>query len=81
MSSKTLKAVLQYLNSDVTVGALLLTGPWGSGKTWFVKNTLRNLMDTQSRPLISMSLFGINNTEQFSRTFKWATIDHYRSMI
>lgn len=33
-------AILDYINSPHTLGALQLNGPWGCGKTFFIKNIL-----------------------------------------
>ena len=44
MQSDTLKAVKSYIYSKYTTGALLLTGEWGSGKTWFINHDLKELL-------------------------------------
>ena len=33
--------ILDYINRNETTGALLLTGPWGCGKSYLVKDIAR----------------------------------------
>ena len=48
-----------YCKMDDPVGALLLTGEWGSGKTYLVENELpKNINDDCF--IIRISLFGIS---------------------
>ena len=54
-----LSELIQYCNIDKPVGALLLTGEWGCGKTYLVENELREkLQNTHS--IVRVSLFGIS---------------------
>lgn len=64
-------AIEYYLNSE-TDHAVLITGEWGTGKTYYLKNTLFNLIrnlnsfkdeSKKYKPII-ISLFGLNSIEE-----------------
>lgn len=51
-----------YLNDFTTPGfAVMLTGGWGCGKTWFVKNFIKNYCDKDT---LYISLYGIESTDE-----------------
>lgn len=64
--------VFRYLEKENTDYAIMLDGPWGCGKTYFVKDTLipsiqNKVVCASNRKKyqpISISLFGINSTEE-----------------
>lgn len=62
------EAVFNHLTMD-SHGALLITGHWGSGKTYYVKNTLfdniKNEKSFDFKPII-VSVYGESNTEKIS---------------
>lgn len=64
--SNTTEAVMQYITMR-TDYAIMLTGAWGSGKTYYVKNVLipeiRKYQDYQ--PIV-ISLFGVSSIEEIS---------------
>ncbi|MDE6538135.1 MAG: KAP family NTPase [Muribaculaceae bacterium] len=86
---KVTQAVLQYLNNHQTLGALQIDGPWGCGKTHFVKNFLLDAIeqnekdrvkDASSRDFeigervpLMISLFGIKSIEEISRQLLFAS--------
>lgn len=37
--------ILNYLKNDITGRAIMLTGEWGSGKSYYVKNTLKPFLE------------------------------------
>lgn len=67
---QVLDVIMQYANSKVDY-AIMLSGPWGSGKTYFVENQLcPKLEETKDNKdnnitYIYLSLYGIKNVEQF----------------
>ena len=64
-----LSELIQYCNIDKPVGALLLTGEWGCGKTYLVENELREkLQNTHS--IVRVSLFGIPSIEELHKAVK-----------
>lgn len=60
---KHLKDIVQeYINNDNRETAMMINGEWGSGKTYFVKNTLiPELKDPKSPNIIYVSLNGLNS--------------------
>lgn len=68
----TLSELIHYCNEDDPVGAMLLLGEWGCGKTYLIEKDLAEaLKDTHI--IIKISLFGMNNQKalQDSIRQKW----------
>lgn len=58
----TLEELKYYCEENRPVGAMLLTGEWGCGKTYLIDHDLKEtLKDTHI--IIRVSLFGINSIE------------------
>lgn len=67
----TIVELENYCNIENPVGALLLTGEWGSGKTYLIKNDLaKRSKDTHE--IITISLFGISSVEEIHKAVKRA---------
>lgn len=62
-----------YCKTDNPVGALLLTGKWGCGKTYLIENELPNKIDDNC-VIIRISLFGIPTIEELHKAVKQAWI-------
>ncbi len=61
--NKKLKDYLkEYLSETSTAFSILLTGPWGSGKTYFIKSLLAELEGKQK--VVYVSLNGVSTIEQ-----------------
>lgn len=57
--SKLIDTVKRYIADKTYSYALLINGAWGSGKTFFVKNTLiKELMSSQNEKIKYVSLYG-----------------------
>ena len=66
------ESILDYVRSDYTDYAIMINGEWGSGKTHFWNNKIRNKIDTlkfngKQYTTIYMSLYGISNLEEISK--------------
>jgi hypothetical protein len=61
-----IESVKRYMHAT-TQSALLLTGEWGSGKTYFVKNTLIKEINKEGVSCIYISLNGIKNSNELIR--------------
>lgn len=61
--------VLNYLDHDNTNSALMLTGPWGSGKSFYIRHELARFLDEQKQPrsCVIVSLYGIDSLEELSK--------------
>lgn len=56
----TLNELIHYCNEDDPIGALMLTGEWGCGKTYLIQKELsKALKDTHI--IVRVSLFGMNS--------------------
>ena len=53
--------ILDYINRNELTGALLLTGPWGCGKTYLVKEIAKELNNGKKVAVSTISLFGIDS--------------------
>lgn len=78
-----LKELVDYCTMPVSMGALVLTGGWGSGKTYFIENDLKNaLKDTHvflRIPLYSYKTIDLVN-EEIRRQWLFAVSPFYDSL-
>ncbi len=66
------ESILDYIRSDYTDYAVMINGEWGSGKTHFWNNKIRNKIESMQLngrryTTIYMSLYGISNLEEISK--------------
>ena len=66
------ESILDYVRADYTDYAIMINGEWGSGKTYFWNNKVRNKIDSlqlngKNYTTIYMSLYGISNLEEISK--------------
>lgn len=54
--------VIYYCNIDNPAGALMISGKWGSGKTYFVDNDLKNVLK-DNYIFLKISLFGMQSID------------------
>ena len=64
--------ILDYVRRDYTDYAIMINGEWGSGKTYFWENKVKNKIETlelngKRYKTIYMSLYGISNLEEISK--------------
>lgn len=59
--------LLEYVISENrTDYAVLLSGGWGTGKTWYVKNILINALKQKELNIFSMSLYGMQSVDEIA---------------
>ena len=63
------ESILDYVRADYTDYAIMINGEWGSGKTYFWNNKIRNKIDSlqlngKQYTTIYMSLYGISNLDR-----------------
>ena len=71
------EAIINHLNMD-TQGALMITGYWGAGKTYYFKNVLFPELEKNEKieyTPIMVSLFGEKDTQKISNKILHAIID------
>ncbi len=66
------ESILDYVRSDYTDYAIMINGEWGSGKTHFWNNKIKNKIESmklngKNFTTIYMSLYGISNLEEISK--------------
>lgn len=66
------ESILDYVRADYTDYAIMINGEWGSGKTYFWNNKVRDKIDSlringKQYTTIYMSLYGISNLEDISK--------------
>lgn len=62
--------ILNYLKNDITGRAIMLTGEWGSGKSYYVKNTLKPFLEDKENgkhKCVIVSLYGLSDTSEISK--------------
>ena len=69
----TLEELLYYCKEPEPVGAVLLTGEWGCGKTYLIDNELTKALGDKAH-VIRISLFGITAIEEIHVAVKQAWI-------
>lgn len=69
----TLEELLYYCKEPEPVGAVLLTGEWGCGKTYLIDNELAEALGNKAH-VIRISLFGVDAIEGIHAAVKQAWI-------
>ena len=64
------KDILTFIRRKEETGALLITGKWGSGKTYYLKNLARELNAERREYLGVISLFGIDSIANLNKAVK-----------
>lgn len=83
------QAILEYLNNKNTLGAIQIDGPWGCGKTFYVKNVLLKKIeeienqnaeafkergqDYEKRIPLMVSLFGVKSVDDIAKQLLFAS--------
>lgn len=60
------EAILNYVEQKNTDYAVLLTGKWGSGKTYYLNNTLKGKIEEKGFKMIVISLYGVSTIKEVS---------------
>ena len=61
--------ILHYLVEDKTHSAIMLTGAWGTGKSYYIQNELVPfLKEEHKKDCVMVSLYGIKSTAEISRS-------------
>ena len=62
--------ILNYLENDITNRAIMLTGEWGSGKSYYVKNILKSFLESKEggkHKCAIISLYGFSDVSEISK--------------
>lgn len=69
---KTIEEIENYIEKQDQNGALLVTGKWGSGKTYLIRQIEKKLNQEPKNLMAVVSLFGIEDTNTLSKKVKEA---------
>ncbi|MDE6730198.1 MAG: KAP family NTPase [Oscillospiraceae bacterium] len=61
------KFILKYLKNDITGRAIMLTGEWGTGKSYYIKNQLKSFLEGEGKKCAIVSLYGISDVSEISK--------------
>ena len=84
---QTIDEILRYLHDDSYNYAVLIDGEWGSGKTYFVNNTLTKIIEKQesdletSRKVQYISLYGCKAISDVQENIAWSFAEDARKVI
>lgn len=57
-----------YLNNDKTKSAIMLTAPWGMGKSYYIQNCLIPYLEkSKHKKCVVVSLYGLNDVKDISK--------------
>ncbi len=63
--------ILHYLTEDKTKSAIMLTGPWGTGKSYYIQNELKPFLEKKENgghSCVIVSLYGLKDTAEISKS-------------
>lgn len=60
------RVIEKYINQKKLRSAIMLTAPWGSGKSYYIENCLTPYMSKKDIDIISISLYGIPTVEELN---------------
>ena len=66
-NDKIIEHVEHYITKDKCKGAIMLTGEWGVGKSYFVQNELKIKLEEKNIKSIVVSLYGLKEIEEISK--------------
>lgn len=61
------KCILEYVSNKDNNSAFLITGEWGAGKTFFIKNNIIPVLKKLNKPAIYISLNGLTSSQQIDK--------------
>lgn len=66
-----IEEITRYIKSEYTLGALLINGEWGCGKTYFIENSIMSKTElTNNYIFLKISLFGLCNIQDLDNKIK-----------
>lgn len=74
--------ILRYIKKENTEYAILMDGKWGSGKTFFIQNSLKRIIQeeiketSRYKDIIYISLYGIKDIKQIENKIIYSIIEN-----
>ncbi len=70
MNNEELNSYIErYATQYTTKTAVLLTGEWGSGKSYYINNVMRPYLKKRRIKCVVVSLYGVDNLAELSNEF------------
>ena len=63
--------ILRYIKVNRTHSAIMLTGGWGTGKSYYIQKTLIPFLKENSIKCVTLSLYGLNTLSEVSKNLYW----------
>ena len=64
------ESIHNYIKDNNNPGALLITGEWGCGKTYFLKELAKKYNSNKEHAIVIISLFGLTSSEEVEEKVK-----------
>lgn len=58
----------RYLEKDKTQSAVMLSAPWGTGKSYYINNVLVPYLNACDKKVIVVSLYGLKDIKDISKS-------------
>lgn len=71
-----LTSIQNYLSMESS-GALMISGSWGSGKTYYVNHTMKVMLKKEGKCPVKISLFGLSNLDNLEKRITEAFLQEY----
>lgn len=71
-----LTSIQNYLSMESS-GALMISGSWGSGKTYYVNHTMKGKFIEEGKYPVKISLFGLSNLDNLEKRITEAFLQEY----
>ena len=60
--------IINYVKREKTQSALMLSGQWGIGKSYYINNSLKENLKKNDFKMISVSLYGLTSIHDISKS-------------
>ncbi len=80
MNTQINKIIKEYLNRSDVDFALLINGTWGCGKTYYVNNEMRSLIEKSNKQIIYTSLNGYSDFNRLKRRITFQLLYRNKSV-
>jgi len=60
--------IKHYLEKDKTQSAIMLSAPWGTGKSYYINNVLVPYLNNYDKKVIIVSLYGLKDIKEISKS-------------
>lgn len=67
-TKKLTEYIKNYLENDKTRSAIMLTGAWGCGKSYYIQNILTNTLNTKGQDIVVVSLYGVRTLAELNKS-------------